>query len=257
MYKRYLFLMIIVFTFTFRICDVNASSISYNLRIDKAMHFYETIVYNVKDSEIDRSGDYDFLTSVVNDKIYFDNNNEIEYEKTKQKTSDGYIVTLKHDYDSIFASKSRIVNECFSKANISNNTKGLKFTSSSPFFCSKRADQITINIISEINITSSNADVKKENTHTWNKVNDNFSLQLSTEMVQIENDPLDSYEDADDDESDTSNTVVSDDGNENAQDNTNDGVSKYVLMTAGFIFMGSLLIGSIVLIKRKNDINKL
>ena len=110
--------------------SVNASSISYNLSIDNTLKFHEKNVYTISNSDIKTNGSYNFLTSVVNDNIYFDSNNEIPYTKTKTKTANGYVVTLTHDYSNLFFTSSRIAKECFGDVQLINNEDGLRFTAS-------------------------------------------------------------------------------------------------------------------------------
>ena len=160
---KYLFLLIctlILFSFS----NVNASSINYNLKIDKNLHLYETIIYNVDKKDIKKGSDYNFLTSIVNDPIYFDLKEEIKYKKNKQKTSNGYLVTLKHDYSYLFLTKSRIVNECFVKKNIRNNIKYLSLTASD-FYCSHRADNIRVTINTDLNVLNTNSTSSEGNNY--------------------------------------------------------------------------------------------
>ena len=54
-----------------KITNVHASSIEYNLTIDDNMNFIENNIYKIKESEIVKTRNYDFMTSVVKDKIYY------------------------------------------------------------------------------------------------------------------------------------------------------------------------------------------
>ena len=141
---KYLFLTLILLMIG--ISTVDAKSIEYNLTIDKDLYFHEANVYRVNESELDTSGNYDFMTSVVKDKIYFDNDNGVPYTKTKKKANGEYIVTLKNDYSPIFLTGSRILNECFSEFDFKDNEKSLSIKTTSPFYCYSRADSIVINI---------------------------------------------------------------------------------------------------------------
>ena len=52
---KYLFLLFVLFL-GFSFTNVSASSINYNLQIDKDMFFHENIVYNVDSKDIKRDG---------------------------------------------------------------------------------------------------------------------------------------------------------------------------------------------------------
>ena len=53
------------------------------------------------------------MTSVVTDQIYFNEDTDVTYTKTRTLSNGVYTVTLKHDYVSSFLVDSRILNECF------------------------------------------------------------------------------------------------------------------------------------------------
>ena len=73
---KYIFISLICFMFG--ISFVNAKSIEYNLTIDKNLKFSENNIYTIKDSELDNSGNYDFMTSVVKEDIYFNTDTKVK-----------------------------------------------------------------------------------------------------------------------------------------------------------------------------------
>lgn len=172
---------------------VNAKSIEYNLTIDDDMNFKEDNIYKIKKSEMDNSGNYDFMTSVVKNPIYFDQDLGVKYSKTKKIVNGEYIVNLKHSYTSLFFTGSRILNECFSKLDFTDNDTNLSIKLSSPFYCNHRADSIKINIKTDLDVISSNADYVNNNIYTWIPKNDNFDINFKAQIpnVQTSDEPID------------------------------------------------------------------
>lgn len=241
-------LIFISLIFVSLVTNANASSITYNLNIDKDMQFNERIVYVVSNNELAQTNKYSFLSDVVNKRIYFDKNNEIPYTKSIRKTNNGYIVTLTHSYPSIFFTRSRIANECFSKTTLDNDVKGLKFSSSSPFFCSHRADNITINITSAQNITKSNSNTKNNNTYTWNKIDKDFTMNLSTTPTELDTEPLDDVNPKNEENGSSNNNTPS--------NQEKDSISDYVLLGIGVAVASVGILVVIMLIKKKEELDK-
>ncbi len=250
MKKRYFVLLIIAFCFC--ITNAHASSINYDLKIDKAMEFYETITYNISNSDI-KTNEYSFLTSIVNDTIYFNEENGVKYAKVKKKTNNGYIVTLTHEYSSGFFENSRIAKECFSSVTLTNDTDGLAFASSSPFFCSHRADSITINITTDLKVTNHNATTVNGNKYTWTNIGKDFSLNFSTRPIILENEPLDNVNQDEDENNNNSNNTNT--NNENTE--TKKGINSSTIIIIIIVFvLFSVSIFLLLKAKTKN-INKL
>ena len=153
-----------------------ASSIEYNLTIDDDMNFHENNIYTVKESELSKTGYYDFMTSVVKDKINFDEDRQVKYKKTSKKSNGVYTITLKNDYNPSFLAGSRIIKECFSKYDIVNDGAKISIKTTSPFYCSSRADSITINIKTNLAVLSNNAKEHNNNVYTWYPTDDSFNL---------------------------------------------------------------------------------
>lgn len=254
---KYLFLTLMLFLIG--IGTVNAKSIEYNLTIDEDLHFYEENIYKVKESELDKSGDYDFMTSIVNDKIYFDNDSSVPYTKTKKKVNGEYIVTLKNDYSSLFLTGSRILNECFSEFDFKDNKDDLSIKTSSPFYCYSRADSIVINIKTDLTVTSSNADSVNGNTYTWNSIDRNFTLRFSAEIPEIEEEPMDEVydnsnitDDTDDQNANEEQTNDSDDENDESNQ-----ISGTIIAALFVIASVIAIIVFIILKQKKSNLNKI
>ncbi len=84
---------------------------------------------------------------------------------TKDKT--GYEYTYSFNYDEYDAMSQ--IRKCYQDFNLTYEN-GIKLSTSNEFLCKNYYPQVktyTINITSEYNITSSNADSVKDNVHTW------------------------------------------------------------------------------------------
>lgn len=177
--KKRIYLFIAIFCSLFIFGKVDASSIVYNVNIDRDFECHEDIIYTISSNEISNGDNYDFLTSVVKDDIYFDNDASVKYRKTKNYSNGVYTVHLKNDYLYTFFTNSRIANECFSDFNLTPSLKKFKVKTSSPFYCNLRADKITINIITDLNVVSSNASSVTGNKYTWNVKDENFNIRFT------------------------------------------------------------------------------
>ena len=229
--------------------NVKASSIDYNLRIDKDLHFYETITYNVDKKDVKKDGNYHFLTSIVNDPIYFDLKETNQYTKTKKNTTSGYLVTLKYDYPHLFLSNSRIVNECFADKDFDSNNSYVSFNATD-FYCSHRADNISVTITTDLQV-SSNANSIEGNNYIWNNINNDFAMNARVAIPAVYNEPMDDINT--DDNSINNNSSSSD----TEEDNQKHHINKYVFLG----IVGALLIigfgVTIVLKTKNNDLNKI
>lgn len=244
MKTKYLFLMLMLFL-CFSFINVHASSINYNLQIDSNMNFHENIIYNIDSKDIKRDNNYHFLTSVLDDPIYFDLNEEILYKKSKTSTANGYTVTLQHNYSYMFFTKSRILNECFTDKNFNTSAKYVS-VNVSDFYCSHRADTIKVVINTPLTVISSNANSHTGNSYIWNNISDNFSLNFKVQMPTIEEDPMDQKDD--DSEPDTEN---------NKEENEKNSISSIVVISIISIVFIGLLITFVVLKKKKDQLDKL
>lgn len=236
---RYLFIIVSILL-CFITFNANASSINYNLRIDKSLHFYETITYSIEQNDIERDGNYNFLTSIVDDPIYFDLKEEIRYKKSKVSANNGYLVTLKHDYSYLFLQNSRIINECFANKNYKNNNRELSFEASD-FYCSHRADNIKVNINTDLDVVYSNANSSNNNTYIWNNMSSNSSIKFRVKRPNIETEPMDDLVDNEQTEEPNNN-----------EETNKKSISSNVLLAIFALVFVIVVIGFMIL-KRKKD----
>lgn len=239
---------------------VNASSINYNVKIDKNLHFYETITYNIDKKDVKTNGNYDFLTSVVNDTIYFDLKEEIPYTKNKRSDNNQYIVTLKNDYASLFLEKSRILNECFTNRNIENTISTFSFRASE-FYCNHRADKITVTVTTDLEVESSNASQTTNNQYIWNNINKDFNMNIKLKMSAMEDEPMDETTD-NTDNTNTDNQKQQEQQQEEQQKDKKENTKKSNI--AIYIFAGIIMIIALGVIfvvptlkKKSSSINKI
>lgn len=254
---KYLLLLIVFFMC---IPIVNASSIEYNLTIGSDLSFHENNIYRVNSNELDRSGNYDFMTSVVTDTIYFNDNTKVPYTKTRSLSNGVYTVNLKHDYTSSFLVDSRILNECFNTFDFNDNETSLSIRTSSPFYCHARADSITINIITDLEVVSENADSINGNVYTWTPENENFTLRFNAQIPAEETDPdaPTDFVEEDDTNDDSTNTPEEESSNADASEEDNDSSTSIVviiIIVAVLIIAG--IIAFVILRKKKEGLNKI
>lgn len=245
---KFKYFIFVIFALLFSFTDVKASSIDYNIRVDKDLHFYETITYNVDKKDVKKDGNYHFLTSIVNDPIYFDLKENNRYKKTKKNVTNGYLVTLKYDYPHLFLLNSRIVNECFTNKDYDSNNSYVSF-SASGFYCSHRADNISVTVTTDLQV-SSNANSIEGNNYVWNNINSDFDMNISVKVPEIEDEPMDHINTDNDDNSNSNSSNTE-------EDNQKHHINKYVVLG----IVGTLLIigfGVVIVLKSKNnDLNKI
>lgn len=222
--------------------NANASSIDYNLTIDENMQFHEKITYNVEQKDITTDGSYNFLSSIVNDPVYFDLKKEVEYKKTKINTANGYMITLQHEYSYLFLSKSRILNECFTDNQIDNTNEYISLDASD-FYCSHRADniKITINTDKKMKVIDSNATTTSNNMYIWSNITNDFSLSFKVQFPTVNSTPMDNVEE------DTNNDNKDEDNQTEKSNNSSTVYTIIIASTAVFLLIGALIL------KRKND----
>ena len=245
-YLIFVFFILLIVSYT----NVNASSINYNVIVDKDFQLYETITYNIDKKDVKNDGYYHFLTSIVNDNVYFDLKEEIKYNKTKQTTSNGYLVTLKYDYASLFLSKSRIINECFVKKQIQNNTDYVSFQASD-FYCAHRADNIRVSIVTDLDVVKSNATSHNGNAYVWDNIDDKFNINIKIKQPNLEITPMDDIH-SDINNNDNDNGIDSDNSEEN-DNNENNRISTSIILITGAVLVFSI-IGVSIALKRKKGV---
>ena len=249
--------------FVFAGASVYASSIEYNLTIDDDGNFKENNIYKVKSSELKKTGNYDFMTSIVNDKVYFNEDRKVEYNKTKKKSNGVYTITLKNEYSSSFLNGSRIIQECFSKYDF-NDATNITISTSSPFYCYSRADSITINIMTNLEVLNNNAEAVNGNTYTWHPTSRDFTLEFGVKRKEITNDgpPMDDI--PTEDQNSSSDTTTGDNSDTNTEDNTSADTTKEkkpvnltVVGIASGVIIFIIIMACLILKQKKNSLNKI
>lgn len=171
--KRVCFVVVfmIVMFFTY---NVQASSIDYELKIDKDRHFYETITYKIENNTTNVH-----LLNILKDDVYFDLDNQNLYNKNISNNGMISTIVLKYDYDSGYIRQSKFLNECFKSYSYEEDKYGIVYYATSPFKCFNRADKISITVTTDINAIINTADEVIRNKYIWNKINKDFSMDLS------------------------------------------------------------------------------
>ena len=158
-------LMLLVFIMFFAI-NVKASSIDYKLRIDSNKRFYETIIYSI---ENDSQNDY--LKSIITKPVYFDKKLTTPYVKSIKKGRKSTIIVLRYNYDSSNVQSSRLLNDCFIDTSYNDDGYALSLDAIPSNNCLNHADNISISIITKMNIINSNANFVNNNTQVWKQLN--------------------------------------------------------------------------------------
>lgn len=164
--KKILFILITCLLLTG--CTVN-----YNLEINDN-NFKETITGSVLNKELDTNNstsinNYSFLLSEEQPSFY--KNENIFYNKTTNNAQD----RIDFDYNYIFNennfNNSRIINECFDNHVYEYKDNKYYLVVSGKFNCNY-SETTNINITTDYNVTSNNAQKIKNNTYTWT-INEN------------------------------------------------------------------------------------
>jgi len=252
---------IFFFAICFMLATINtyASSIEYNLTIDDDMNFHENNIYTVKESELSKTGYYDFMTSVVKDKINFDEDRQVKYKKTSKKSNGVYTITLKNDYNPSFLAGSRIIKECFSKYDIVNDGAKISIKTTSPFYCSSRAGSITINIKTNLAVLSNNAKEHNNNVYTWYPTDDSFSLYFGVSQNKSkENKSMDEIVGEDPEADDSSDNTTDQTEDQQTPETKDQNPYAGIIIASVFILLSVIAIIIIIVLKnKKNSLNKI
>ncbi len=264
---KFKYILFLAFCISLSITNVHASSIEYNLTIDDNMNFTENNIYKIKESEMVKTGNYDFMTSVVKDKIYYNEDKKVSYTKTKTKSNGVYTVKLHHEYSPLFINDSRILQECFSKYDLENESSYVKIHASSPFYCSSRADSIKVNIITKLEVISNNADEHNGNVYTWYPKTNSFELEFGVKATTTENsEPMDNVgNDTDTDSTQDNNQNTPQDSNKPTDTQTNDTNNQKnsnpltgIIIATIVLALSIVIIITVIILKiKKNQINKI
>lgn len=244
MKKRKLYFFLILFITVFLFNNVNASSIIYELKIDKNRHFYETITYTIENNT-----NNSYLLNILNNNIFFDTENKFLYKKSIVKNEANSIVVLKYDYNSSLIKHSKLLNNCFKDFHYTEDNYRITYYATNPFYCSDRADDISIRVTTDIKGILDTADEIIGNSYIWNNLGKDFSMDLSLGEYNPDSEVLPPVDDDDDDA-----IVYTDKFPEDYNGTINE--FPYIYVIAGGV-VTVIIIGIIVLkkIKKRNNNN--
>ena len=238
--KKLCFILFLIIGISF--VDVSASSINYELHILENRHVYETITYT-----IDKNSTNEYLNNILNNAVYFDKNNSLAYKKSVSSTSNSNVVTLKIDYDSSYIKNSKLLNSCFKSFVYEEDEYGIKYYATDPFSCSNHADSIVITVVSDIRIIFDDASIEVGNKRIWNKISDDFSMDLSLGRFSPDSDILEPYDDYED-----SNDIGEEDIT--PTDDLTGSSNTYVAVIAGVVVAGGVVVLTIIKKTKKKDL---
>lgn len=135
--------------------------------------FHEKIVY-----KIDTNTTNEHLKQIISQNQYFDIQSTMLYSKSVKKINDQSVVILERDYNYTDIENSKILKTCFDDFEFKSNSYNMTFYTISPFSCVANADNITINITSDINVIVNNADVIYGNKYIWKNIDDELSVDM-------------------------------------------------------------------------------
>lgn len=166
--KKILFLIGLSFLLT-------GCTINYNLEISDNK-FKETITGNVLNSELKTGDDTDFniyYHLLNSEQPAFKNNNSIYYNKKTEKKNEEIDYEYTYEFNENNFINSKILNECFDNFTFENKDDNYYINVAGDFKCAY-TDKININIKTDYQVITNNADKKSKNTYTWIIEKDNI-----------------------------------------------------------------------------------
>lgn len=170
-------------------------STEYNLEFSNDK-IKEHIVANILDADIPKqianpiSELDDQITPFINNEQYpFSDNTDDKYTKNVIKKSNYTEVALDYSYSHEEFKNSKAYKTCFEEKSFEENKKGYSLTFSGSFYC-LHGDSVTINIKTNNEVISHNADKVSGNIYTWvinkdNAQDANISINISKKSMYI------------------------------------------------------------------------
>ncbi len=158
--------------------NVYASSIEYNITIEKNQMYKESIRYTI--SPNNKNG---YLKSIFDDDVFFDKGHTIKYNKNVSMENSNTIVTLKHDGYVTDMNKSNFLNECFSEHEVSFDDYAISFYAVPEFKCLNHADNLIVKVTTDISSIVNNADNVLNNVYIWNQIDKNFYVNFEFGLI--------------------------------------------------------------------------
>lgn len=164
-------------------------STEYNLEFSNN-EIKEHIVANIVDTDIPKQSSNnlaahdDPITPFINNDQYpFAHNDSIKYDKKVDKKANSTIVSLDYKYSHEEFKKSRAFNSCFEEKEFKETKKGYNLNFAGHFYC-LYGDSVIINIKTNNEVISHNADKVSGNVYTWiidkdNAQDANISINIS------------------------------------------------------------------------------
>lgn len=200
-YVRILFFLL----FTLSASNVYASSIEYNITIEKNQMFKERIKYTIASNN-----QSEYLKSVFDGDVFFDKDHKIKYVKKISMENNNTVVTLSHDGYITDMNKSNFLDMCFSEHEISFDEYSISFYAVPEFKCLNHADSMLIKINTGITNIVNNADTVVNDVYVWSNINKNLYMNCEFGVINPSssvNPPVESSEDS---ETKNDNKVVAD-----------------------------------------------
>lgn len=170
-------------------------STEYNLEFSNDK-IKEHIVANILDTDIPKQIDNpiseldDQITPFIKNEQYpFPNNTDDKYTKKITNKSNYTEVTLDYSYSHEEFKNSKAYGTCFEEKSFEENKKGYSLNFSGSFYC-LYGDSVTINIKTNNEVISHNADKVSGNTYTWvinkdNAQDTNISINISKTSMYV------------------------------------------------------------------------
>lgn len=161
----------------------------YNLEFSNGK-IKENIVVNISNSDIPpKTTDIvaevdDRITPFIeNDQYPFMNNTNKKYSKKVENTEAGTRVTMNYTYSHNEYKNSVAYNMCFEDSTFNENRNDYDLNFTGKFFC-QYSEEVIINIKTNNEVISNNADKVEGNTYTWvindtNRDNVNINIKIS------------------------------------------------------------------------------
>lgn len=252
--KKRLYVLFILFLFSYVVPVYATNSINYSLTITDNFEFKEVINYRIEDYKQRKNG-YNYMVDIINKDIYSDIFLKDKYLKYKKLENNVYYVTLAKTYNEYSLSNSAFLNNCFQKPNYKYDIDKYSFSGTEGFNCMD-ADTLKITIITNFPVTKTNATVEG-NKYIWNPVNANFkmNIDITKQYQEAEVDPSLPYDDIHKDNNGNSNG-----GSSSKNKIVNKKTSKKVETIYQFVLLGGiglLIVMAIVLKKKSSSVDKL
>lgn len=183
MKKKYL-IVLLVTIFCLTGCDV-----TYNLTITED-NMTESASFLVDNNKDNQSILNQYLSTNYTAYYDMDNRETRRYEKEELNQDDKIGMNLTYNYSEDNLQKSSMLSQCYYVKSITKTKDMIVITTDGYTRCmyrdgTKRFDQLTINITTELEVTENNADSIDGNTYTWVITEDNYQNHPITMKMNL------------------------------------------------------------------------